>query len=267
MTSPTPMWASQASQPPADNSKCGKGYNRYIAESDDKGADLVAVPSICTEPRGHTGPCGLYQPMRLAKECPDVLCRLSPGHEGPCQPFALPDTLPSCGAIHQATNERCMQAEGHKGPCWMLQMVEKAMQEAGVLDDCPGGVFREDTTPTAPILTEPPPRYSVRARVLDDAKHAVLKARNASYGPPTQDFDRIAGMANALFQAKLAPGAAFTSENVAQFIALVKLSRMQHSAHLDNWVDLAGYAACGAECQASHDPKRQEEWSQPHTTT
>ena len=51
--------------------------------------------------------------------------------------------------------------------------------------------------------------------------------------------------------------------HVAEFLGCVKLSRMQHSANLDNFVDLAGYAACGAECRATEEGLLEEWCSEP----
>ena len=44
----------------------------------------------------------------------------------------------------------------------------------------------------------------------------------------------------------------------AAMLALLKLARIKHSdgMHKDSWVDLAGYAACGAEC-ALHNEETQ----------
>ena len=44
----------------------------------------------------------------------------------------------------------------------------------------------------------------------------------------------------------------------AAMLALLKLARIKHSEgrHRDSWVDLAGYAACGAEC-ALHNEETQ----------
>lgn len=106
-------------------------------------------------------------------------------------------------------------------------------------------------------------RYTARQRVLDAAAKCVLGDRNASYGPPTQDFDRTAGMWNSLFGHKLKEGAAFRAQDVAAAIICVKLSRAQHSAKEDNWIDIAGYAACGAECEDAGSA----EWSVCGPTT
>ena len=84
--------------------------------------------------------------------------------------------------------------------------------------------------------------------MLEKAIHAVGD-RGLNYGKPEDNFDRIArlwnvhltnrGM-NALFH--------LTATDVAVMCALLKIARLQHTPdHLDSWVDLAGYAACGAE--------------------
>lgn len=107
------------------------------------------------------------------------------------------------------------------------------------------------------MVTEAGPTYnSARELVLELAKDAVLRQRNNTYGPPTQDFDRAARMLNALGFAVLKPIDFETDEvldieahHVAMIQMVVKLSRLTWSPlHMDSWVDLAGYAACGYEC-------------------
>lgn len=95
-----------------------------------------------------------------------------------------------------------------------------------------------------------PPRYTEREGVLDEAKKLICGDRNASYGPPTQDFRRSADMMTALFSYKLKDGERFKSSDVAWIITLVKASRAQHSPKRDNYVDAAGYMGCGWECEA-----------------
>lgn len=86
---------------------------------------------------------------------------------------------------------------------------------------------------------------SERSDLLDEAKALIDGDRNASYGPPAADFERIAGMWSILF------GRTFSAHEVAMAMACLKLSRLVHSpAKRDNWTDLAGYAACGYECVA-----------------
>lgn len=81
-----------------------------------------------------------------------------------------------------------------------------------------------------------------RQQTLDAAAHAVMGAREAQYSPPENNFARIAAMWAAY------KGVPFQAHDVAAMLALLKLARIATSpAYEDSWVDLAGYAACGAE--------------------
>ena len=84
--------------------------------------------------------------------------------------------------------------------------------------------------------------------ILDTAARITRGDRNASYGPPDQDFRRTAGMWSALFGAKLKDGVTFEPRDVAMAMILLKCSRESHQRKLDNWVDIAGYARCGSKC-------------------
>ena len=93
-----------------------------------------------------------------------------------------------------------------------------------------------------------PPSESDRADVLLDAAKLITGDRNASYGPPTQDFKRTADMWTALLQYKLKPDERIKPKDVAWMMIMLKASRAQHSNKRDNYVDAAGYAGCGYEC-------------------
>lgn len=85
-----------------------------------------------------------------------------------------------------------------------------------------------------------------RAAILDTAKEAVCRDRQNSYGDAEDNFQDIADILNVLFDHKLELDQGFASQDVATICAVIKLSRIKSSPdHIDNWVDLAGYAACG----------------------
>lgn len=84
--------------------------------------------------------------------------------------------------------------------------------------------------------------------ILEEALSITRGSRNASYGPPDQDFRRTAGMWSALFAAKLREGETFEPRDVALAMILLKTSRETHQRKRDNWVDIAGYARCGSLC-------------------
>jgi hypothetical protein len=84
--------------------------------------------------------------------------------------------------------------------------------------------------------------------ILDKAARITRGDRQASYGPPDQDFRRTAGMWSALFEVKLKDGVTFEPRDVALAMILLKCSRESHQRKKDNWVDIAGYSRCGSQC-------------------
>lgn len=81
-----------------------------------------------------------------------------------------------------------------------------------------------------------------RKECLDAAAAAVLKNRQAIYGGVEDSFGDVARMWSIIL------GHQVTSAQVALCMAGLKIVRACSSPdHADNWVDLAGYAACGAE--------------------
>lgn len=85
-----------------------------------------------------------------------------------------------------------------------------------------------------------------RAEILDKAKSYVVGDREQDYGSPESNFGRIANLWTAFLNVSISP------TDVAAMLALLKIARIA-SGHAkdDNWVDLAGYAACGGEIEAS----------------
>lgn len=101
-----------------------------------------------------------------------------------------------------------------------------------------------EETPTRGNHVEPG-SLSIRGEVLAEANSIVNGARAQTYGGPEDSFKTIA----ALWGAYKGDTGAFTTSDVAIMLALLKVARLKNSPdHRDSWVDLAGYAACGAEC-------------------
>lgn len=83
-----------------------------------------------------------------------------------------------------------------------------------------------------------------RAEVLDTAKQYVTKDRQADHGAPEDTFGRIADLWNAY----LGEWSYIKPHDAAVMMALLKIARIgSNPNHADNYVDLAGYAACAAE--------------------
>lgn len=82
-----------------------------------------------------------------------------------------------------------------------------------------------------------------RKECLDHAAKAVLTDRNAAYGEPEDSFGVIAALWSRY------TGCDISTADVAAMMIILKLARVEgNPRHMDSWVDIAGYAACGAEC-------------------
>ena len=80
-----------------------------------------------------------------------------------------------------------------------------------------------------------------REEVLRKAIDVTTKDRNNQYGEPEDTFAVIADMWSSY------KGTNFEPTDVAIMMVLMKCARMKHQWSEDSFVDIAGYAACGAE--------------------
>lgn len=84
-----------------------------------------------------------------------------------------------------------------------------------------------------------------RPDILDAARACVCGNREQDYGNPESNFSTIAAMWNAYLGCD-----GLDAKDVAAMLALLKIARIASGhAKADNWVDLAGYAACGGELE------------------
>ena len=82
-----------------------------------------------------------------------------------------------------------------------------------------------------------------RAEILATASQYVTKDRAATHGDAENNFQRIAELWNAYMDTD-----SITAIDVAVMLALLKVARIRSNpTHADNWIDIAGYAACGGE--------------------
>ena len=89
-----------------------------------------------------------------------------------------------------------------------------------------------------------------RKECLDEAAKCVLQDRNSSYGGPEDSFGVIAKFWSVYLGRKVYP------HDVAMMMALLKIVRIKgNKGYADGYIDLAGYAACGAECAMPDRPK------------
>jgi len=82
-----------------------------------------------------------------------------------------------------------------------------------------------------------------RADILATASEYVTIDRATTHGDAEDNFRRIAELWNAYLGVD-----DITSIDVAVMLALLKVARIRSNpTHADNWIDIAGYAACGGE--------------------
>ena len=81
-----------------------------------------------------------------------------------------------------------------------------------------------------------------RAEILESASTITCQGREEEYGSPENNFGTIAQYWSTY------TGALITAEDVACMMALLKIARIQSGKTKDdNYIDLAGYAACAGE--------------------
>ena len=92
-----------------------------------------------------------------------------------------------------------------------------------------------------------------RTEILDAAKRCICGDREQDYGSPENSFQIIADLWNAYLRnsANAETWDGIDAKDVAAMLALLKIARIASGhAKEDNWVDLAGYAACGGEIES-----------------
>ena len=85
---------------------------------------------------------------------------------------------------------------------------------------------------------------TTRKSVLEQALQTVTQDREQQYGTPENSFKAIAGAWSWYLDKEI------TAKDVAVLMCLFKSARVKTGRFKeDNWVDLIGYAACGAELE------------------
>lgn len=89
---------------------------------------------------------------------------------------------------------------------------------------------------------EPAVDALVRAKTLDTAKDMITGHREQDYGSPENNFQTIADLWSTYTGTKI------SALDVAMMMCLLKIARIKSGGGTgDSFVDLAGYAGCGAE--------------------
>ena len=88
-----------------------------------------------------------------------------------------------------------------------------------------------------------------KEEILKKAKEIISNDRNASHGDAFKNHAEIAEFWNIFLDGKLRPMANITAADVAIMMILLKISRTTQGEkfNLDNFIDMAGYAAIAGE--------------------
>ena len=84
-------------------------------------------------------------------------------------------------------------------------------------------------------------------QILREAAALITGDRQEQYGPPAQNFQRIADLWTVQAEKVLKTGAEFDPVLVALMLLQLKMARAVESPKLDTFVDAAGYAALAGE--------------------
>ena len=81
-----------------------------------------------------------------------------------------------------------------------------------------------------------------REEILNKAAKAISGERDKHYGSPEDNFQRIADYWSMYLKGPI------TKTDVAMMMILLKMARIENdSTYIDNYIDIAGYAACAGE--------------------
>lgn len=119
------------------------------------------------------------------------------------------------------------------------------------LGDTQTTIYRFIGAVESPNVTQQDPPVNAATQLLRQAID-VIEQRRKTYGPPAEHFARTATAVSAIFADKLREP--LTAADWAQIMIMDKLARHQGDAPSDDTpIDLAGYAACLAECEMQPD--------------
>lgn len=96
------------------------------------------------------------------------------------------------------------------------------------------------------------PEVTNREKLLDEARRIVCGDRDQQYGRPEDAFRVIAE-----FWASYL-GTEIIAANVCDMMILFKVARNRYKQKHDTLVDIAGYAACAAECENCEEGEENE---------
>lgn len=108
--------------------------------------------------------------------------------------------------------------------------------------------------------TETTKSLETRREILQAAERCVCGDRDKTYKGPENSFALIAELWEPIIKARcVGPGADVCVDAVTVVLCMAELKIARaatNETHMDSWVDLAGYAACGGEIAAEKEREK-----------
>ena len=148
----------------------------------------------------------------------------------------------------------------------LIQALDRLKVQTGSLVCLGCGYEHNCSTKGCRILREAVEQLSApvirtRAEILEAAGKCITGGRDEEYGEPEDSFDLIARLWEPYIRAAcVSPGAnvGIREQDVAILMGLLKIARAAVSDKPDNFVDLAGYAACAGEAAQKRGERNEE---------
>lgn len=177
--------------------------------------------------------------------------------DAPCELCARDEPCEECQEMAETestaqNNEgepchECGAIWGHYGDCGEYKRVAAEIEHRAYVENVAArcrGIPEPDVNLQTLAGASPKSGSDIRRELLRDVEACVCRDRQNTYGDAEDNFADIAKIASVVLAPKLSKH--LTAEDVALFSACIKLARLKTSPdHLDNWIDLAGYAVCG----------------------
>ena len=144
-------------------------------------------------------------------------------------------------SVYRRRGTKCCEEYANENPKEVAHLLDFE-----VIDDTP------DIREVVEENSEDAKRKLTRADILQAAEKCVCGQREQDYGTPEDNFKAIAELWEAYLNKACTRGVNVRVEakDVAVMMALLKIARIAAGGgKADSWIDLAGYAACGAECE------------------
>ena len=156
--------------------------------------------------------------------------------------YKVDHPLASASEVAKATNT----SYGYVYKLFQKISTPKEVFEAEAEDYVDAHLFDpyDEAEALAEAASSPGPRLYLRGDILDTAKQYVDTDRANEHGDMEDNFQRIA----AYWNTHLGLISYIKDTDVAVMMTLLKVARIHsNTENIDNWVDAAGYMACGGE--------------------